>query len=78
MPVSITIRNVPDETKDKLASRAARAGQSLQEYLRSQLIELASKPDPQLLMARVRARTSRLGVAVPAEVILAHRDADRR
>jgi plasmid stability protein len=78
MPVSITIRNIPDETRDELASRAALAGQSLQEYLRSQLIELASKPDPQLLMARVRARTSRLGVAVPAEVILAHRDADRR
>jgi plasmid stability protein len=78
MATSITIRNVPDETRDELASRAARAGQSLQEYLRSRLIELASKPDPQVLMARVRARTSRVGVTVPAEAILGHRDANRR
>jgi plasmid stability protein len=78
MATSITIRNVPDETRDELAARAALAGQSLQEYLRGQLIELAGKPDPQLLMARVRARTSRVGTTVPAEAILAHRDADRR
>jgi len=78
MATSITIRNVPNETRDELAARAARAGQSLQEYLRGQLIELASKSDPQVLMARVRERTSRVGTAVPAEAILGHRDADRR
>jgi antitoxin FitA len=78
MPTSITIRNVPTETRDELASRAALAGQSLQEYLRLQLIEMARKPDPQALMARVRARTSRVGAEVPAETILGHRDADRR
>jgi len=26
MPVSMTIRDVPDETRDELAARAARAG----------------------------------------------------
>lgn len=78
MPTSITIRNVPDDIRDELASRASLAGQSLQEYLRSRLIELASKPDPQVLMARVRARTARIGTTVPAETILGHRDAGRR
>ncbi|MDQ3460442.1 MAG: hypothetical protein M3498_14265 [Deinococcota bacterium] len=78
MTISITIRKVPAETRDELASRAALAGQSLQEYLRGQLIELASKPEPHLLMARVRTRTSRVGTTVPAETILGHRDADRR
>jgi plasmid stability protein len=49
MAVSVTIRDVPDETRDELAARAARLGQSLQEYLRGQLVELAAKPTPDLL-----------------------------
>lgn len=32
--VSITIRDVPQETRNELAARAARSGRSLQEYLR--------------------------------------------
>lgn len=39
---SITIRNVPLDVRDRLASRAALPGRSLQEYLRTQLIDLAS------------------------------------
>ena len=41
----MTIHDVPDETHDELAARAARAGQSLQEYVRARLIELARRPD---------------------------------
>ena len=36
---SITIRDVPEETRDELAARAALAGRSLQEYLRLLLID---------------------------------------
>jgi plasmid stability protein len=39
MSRSITIRDVPDETGDELVSRAAATGRSLQEYLRTMLIE---------------------------------------
>ncbi|KLL13045.1 MULTISPECIES: FitA-like ribbon-helix-helix domain-containing protein [Protofrankia] len=39
MVTAITIRDVPDETRDELAARAALSGRSLQEYLRSQLYE---------------------------------------
>src|SRR5262249_15594022 len=49
MPTAITIRDVPDETRDELAARAASSGRSLQEYLRSQLIELARRPDAEVL-----------------------------
>ncbi len=42
-PVTITIRNVPDATRDVLARRAEAAGQSMQEYLRARLIEDAGK-----------------------------------
>jgi antitoxin FitA len=78
MVTAITIRDVPDEVRDELASRAALGGRSLQEYVRMQLIELARRPDPDVLLARVRDRKQRVGSRLSAEAILGHRDADRR
>jgi plasmid stability protein len=75
---SITVRDVPEETRDELAARAARSGRSLQEYLRTQLIELARRPDPAVLVARIRDRKARTGSRVAPDRILAHRDAERR
>jgi plasmid stability protein len=76
--VAITVRNVPDEVRDVLATRAARAGQSLQEYLRSMLVETASRPSIEDVIARARARVEATGVRVDADSILAARDTDRR
>ena len=78
MAKAITIRDIPEETGKELAARAAATGRSLQEYLRAQLIDLARRPDPEVLIARVRARKERTGSRLSAETILAHRDADRR
>jgi antitoxin FitA len=78
MTTSITIRDVPDETRDELAARAALTGRSLQEYLRSRLVELARQPDAETLMERIRARKAATGSSLPPERILSHRDADRR
>ena len=78
MPGSITIRDVPDAARNELAARAALSGRSLQEYLRAQLVELANRPDPETLLARLRDRKQRTGTRLPAEKILAHRDAGRR
>jgi len=78
MATSITIRDVPDKARDELAARAALTGRSLQEYLRAQLIELASRPDPETVLARIRERKQRTGSRLPASKILGHRDADRR
>ena len=77
MPKSITIRDVPDDVGEELATRAARAGRSLQEYLRAHLIELTSLPDTADLMSRVRERKERTGSRLDRRTILAHRDADR-
>jgi plasmid stability protein len=77
MSVSMTIRDVPDETRAALAARAARAGQSLQEYVRAQLIVLADQPDPQEFWDRVRHRLRATGTRLPADVVLEARDADR-
>jgi plasmid stability protein len=76
--VAITVRDVPDEVRDELAARAARAGKSLQEYLRSMLIDSAARPLVDDVIARARARVDATGVHVDAESILAARDADRR
>jgi antitoxin FitA len=75
---SITIRDVPDDVRDELAARARRSGRSLQEYLRSELVGLAERPEPESLLARIRDRKQRTGSRLPADLILAHRDHGRR
>lgn len=78
MATSITVREVPQETRDELAARAALSGRSLQEYLRARLIDLASRPEPEAMLAHVRARKAATGGRLSAERILDHRDAGRR
>jgi antitoxin FitA len=78
MSVAITVRDVPDEVRDELAARAARAGKSLQEYVRGMLIDSAARPPVDDVIARARARVGATGVRADAESILAARDADRR
>lgn len=75
---SITVRDVPTAVRDELAARAARAGRSLQEHLRAELIALAGKPSVEDLMSGARTRKRTTGAVLTAEDILAHRDADRR
>jgi plasmid stability protein len=78
MSRSVTVRHVPDDAVEELAARAARSGQSLQEYLRGHLIELAERPDVAHLMARARARKDATGSRLPVASILGHRERDRR
>ncbi len=75
---SITVRNVPQETRDELAARAARSGRSLQEYLRAELVRLADYPDQETLMASVRERKQRTATRLAAEEILASLHAGRK
>lgn len=78
MSVAITVRDVPDAVRDELAARAARAGQSLQEYVRGMLVEATARPPVADVIARARARVQATGGRVDAASILAARDADRR
>ena len=78
MPVAITIRNVPEQVRDELASRAARSGRSLQEYLLAELRAVAERPSPEDVMARARARAAGTAEPITAREILEARDADRR
>jgi len=75
---AVTIRDVPDDTRDALAARAAQNGQSLQEYLRGALIELASQADIGELIANARERKASTEAHLRADDILGHLHADRR
>lgn len=74
----MTVRDVPEPVRDELAARAARAGQSLQEYLRAMLIASASRPQVDDVIARARARVGATGATLDADAILSARDAEWR
>ncbi len=78
MAVQITIRDVPPETRNELASRAALEGKSLQKYLLALLEQTVAYPPKQVLLKSIRERKRASGTRVSVEDILAARDADRR
>jgi hypothetical protein len=78
MPVQITIRNVPDQVRDALATRAAEERRSMQEYLLGELKRLAERPSPAQWLERVRRRKAETSTRLGPGEILSHRDADRR
>jgi len=77
MSVAITIRDMPEQVRGELAARAARAGQSLQEYLKGLLVQQVAKPSADDWLAQVRGRVISTSTKMSAEAILAARDADR-
>lgn len=78
MSRSVSVRDVPDEVVSELASRAAAEGRSLQEFLRAELVRLASRPAPARWAADARRGAELTGLHLSAEDILGARDADRR
>jgi plasmid stability protein len=76
--VAVTVRDVPDGVRDELAARAARNGQSLQEYLRTLLVNVAEKPTVGDVLARARARVEATGVRLDPAATVAAKDSDRK
>lgn len=77
MSVTVTVRGIPDDVRDELAGRAARAGQSLQEYLRGVLTDTARRPQIDDVIARARSRVTATESSLDRASILSARDADR-
>lgn len=75
---SITIRDVPDEARAELAARAARSGRSMQEYVRLKLIEIASVPEREEVLAQIRRRKASTEDGLSLDQVLEAKDADRR
>ena len=74
---SVQIKDVPEETHAVLRQRAARAHQSLQEYLRSRLIEEASMPTLDEVLERSGNRSGG-SVSFADAVTTIRNDRDRR
>jgi antitoxin FitA len=74
---SVQIKDVPEQTHAVLRKRAAAAHQSLQEYLRTRLIEEASEPTLDEVLDRAGGRS---GGSVPLKdaVQTLRADRDRR
>lgn len=78
MGIQITIRDVSPTVRDELAARAALQRKSMQEYLKTELERLASRPSMERVLERIRERKATAATRLPVEEILSHRDADRR
>ena len=72
---SVQIKDVPEETHAVLRQRAARAHQSLQEYLRSRLIEEAAMPTVEEVLERAGLRSGgSLTFSAAIEAVRSDRD----
>ena len=78
MEVQITISGVPEEVRDEITARAARKGQSMQEFLRGELERIASRPSIDEWLETVRERQALYKTRVTSEDILRARDEGRR
>jgi antitoxin FitA len=72
---TVQIKDVPEDTHRVLRERAARAHQSLQEYLRSRLIADANQPTLDEVLDRVAARRGgRVSFRAAADHVRGERD----
>jgi antitoxin FitA len=74
---SVQIKDVPEDTHAVLRQRAAAAHQSLQEYLRSRLIEEAAQPTLEEVLTRAGGRSGG-SVTMKAAVAAVREDRGRR
>lgn len=72
---SVQIKDVPEETHRVLRQRAALAHQSLQEYLRTRLVEEAGRPTVDEVLQRAGRRAGgAVGFAEAAAAVRSDRD----
>ena len=69
MSKMVQIRNVPDALHRKLKVRAADAGQTLSDYLLTELERLAARPTRAEMLARIHSR-KRVTLKTPASVVI--------
>jgi antitoxin FitA len=69
MSKMVQIRNVPDALHRTLRDRAADAGQTLSDYLLTELERLAARPTRDQMLARLHSRR-RVTLTTPAAVVI--------
>lgn len=58
---TIQVRELPEESYEVLRRRARRAGQSIQLYMRDQLIALTGRPTKEEALATIESALDRMG-----------------
>lgn len=72
---NVQVRDVPDDVHEALVRRAQQAGQSLQQFLATQLDLIASMPTTQDILDRIENRSKgSLSAATTIEILDAERD----
>jgi antitoxin FitA len=71
----IQIRNVPETLHRELKARAARAGMTLSDYLLDVIRQAATRPEPDVLLRRIRERSPVNPAEPPADAVRAEREA---
>lgn len=75
---TIQVREVPEDLYEVLRRRARRAGQSLQAYMRDQVVMLAERPTKEEALEQVETVLSHLHTGVSPASIVEDLAADRR
>jgi plasmid stability protein len=71
----IQLRNVPETLHRELKARAARAGMTLSDYLLDLIRKGSDRPEPDVLLARIRERQPVYPSESPADALRAEREA---
>ena len=74
---TIQIRDIPEDAYETIRLRARAAGQSIQAYMRDQVIALASQPTKNEVVAAIRAVLAREGRPAAMADIVADLEAGR-
>ena len=76
---TIQVREIPENVYEVLRRRARRAGQSLQAYMRDQVVALAERPTKDEAIEEIEAVLRRSDLAEPTPTsIIDDLDAERR
>lgn len=76
---TVQIRELPEASSETLRRRARRAGQSMQAYMRDQVVALASRPTKEESVETIEATLERIDAPAPSrESIVADLAAERR
>ena len=76
---TIQVREVPEDLYEVLRRRARRSGQSMQAYMRDQLVALAGRPTKEEAIEEIEAVLGRIRHEEPTgESVIEDLDAERR
>ena len=75
---TIQIRDIPEDVYEVIRKRARDASQSIQGYMKMQIVKLASEPGEDELFAEVESFVNAQGMRLDVDALMADRDGQLR